>query len=78
LPGDATAGPETRRPIMETKQGYFDDLNRLLAAMPPGQIDMRRIEANEQRHGHRFYDPPETVYRWLLDQQLRILSARPG
>ena len=63
---------------METKQGYFDDLNRLLAAMPPGQIDMRRIETNEQRHGHRFYDPPETVHRWLLDQQRRVQAAGPA
>jgi hypothetical protein len=62
---------------VETRQGYFDDLNRLLASMPPGMIDMRAIEANEQRHGHRFYDPPEIVYRWLLDRQRRILSARP-
>ena len=45
--------------------------------MPPGVIDMHTIEANEQRHGHRFYDPPEIVYRWLLDQQHRILSVRP-
>jgi hypothetical protein len=63
---------------METKQGYFDDLNRLLAAMPPGQLDMHAIEANEQHHGHRFDDPPEIVYRWLIDQQHRVLSARPG
>ena len=63
---------------METRQGYFDDLNRLLATMPPGMIDMHAVEANEQRHGHRFYDPPEIVYRWLLDRQRRILSARPG
>ena len=62
---------------MATSQRYFDQLDALLAAMPPGQIDMRRIEVNEQRHGHRFYDPPETVHRWLLDQQQRILSARP-
>ncbi len=32
---------------MATKQGYFDDLNRLLAAMPPGSLDMPQIEANE-------------------------------
>ena len=63
---------------METKQGYFDDLKRLLASMPPGQIDMHRIELNEQRHSHRFYDPPETVHQWLLDQQRRVLAARPG
>jgi hypothetical protein len=57
---------------MGTRQGYFDDLNRLLAAMPMGQLDMGRIEANEQRYGHRFYDPPETVHQWLLDQQRRV------
>ena len=57
---------------METRQGYFDDLNRLLAEMPAGKLDMGRIAANEQRHGHRFYDPPETVHQWLLDQQRRI------
>lgn len=60
---------------METKQGYFDDLNRLLADMPAGIIDMERIAANEQRHGHRFYDPPELVHRWLLDQQRRIYAT---
>ena len=38
---------------METRQGYFDDLNALLAAMPRGELDMRQIEANERRHGHR-------------------------
>ena len=60
---------------METRQGYFDDLNRLLAAMPPGVIDMPQIEANERRHRHRFYDPPETVYQWLLDQQRRAQAT---
>jgi len=55
---------------MATKQGYFNDLNRLLAAMPPGMLDMPRIEANERHHGHRFYDPPETIRQWLLDQKL--------
>jgi hypothetical protein len=60
---------------METRQRYFDDLNRLLAAMPPGTLDMPRIEANERRHGHRFYDPPETVYQWLLDQQRRVQAT---
>jgi hypothetical protein len=59
------------------KQQYFDDLNALLGAMPPGKIDMRQIEANEQRHGHRFFDPPETVQKWLLDQQRRIQAAWP-
>ena len=57
---------------MATKQGYFNDLNRLLAAMPPGMLDMSRIEENERRHRHQFYDPPETVYQWLLDQQRRV------
>ena len=60
---------------MATKQGYFDDLDRLLAAMPPGLIDMTQIETNERRHGHRFYDPPETVYQWLLDQQRRAQAT---
>jgi hypothetical protein len=60
---------------METRQGYFDDLNALLAAMPRGQLDMRQIEANEWRHGHRFYDPPETVRQWLLDQQRRVQAV---
>ena len=61
---------------MPTKQTYFDDLNRLLADMPPGQLDLSRIEANEQRHGHRFYDPPETVRQWLLDQQRRVQAPQ--
>jgi len=65
----------TGRPIMETKQGYFNDLDRLLAAMPAGTLDMGRVEANERRHGHRFYDPPETVHQWLLDQQRRIHAS---
>jgi len=56
---------------VETKQGYFDDLNRLLAEMPAGTLDTGRIAANEQHHGHRFFDPPETVHQWLLDQQRR-------
>jgi hypothetical protein len=60
---------------MATRQGYFDDLNRLLAAMPPGKLDMRQIEANERHHGHRFYDPPETIQQWLLDQQRRVQST---
>ena len=63
---------------MATKQQYFDDLNAILAAMPAGTIDMGEIDANERRHNHRFFDPPETVHRWLLDQQRRILTARPG
>jgi hypothetical protein len=61
--------------VMTTKQGYFNDLNRLLAAMPPGMLDMPQIDANERRHGHRFYDPPETVYQWLLDQQRRVQAT---
>ena len=61
--------------VMETKQGYFNDLKRLLVAMPPGMLDMHLIEANERHHGHHFYDPPETVYRWLLDQQRRAQVA---
>jgi hypothetical protein len=61
---------------MVTKQRYFDDLNAILAAMPPGSIDMRQIEVNEQRHGHTFADPPETVRQWLLDQQRRVQASR--
>ena len=61
--------------VMRTTQTYFNDLNRLLAAMPPGMLDMQRIEANERRHRHRFYDPPETVYQWLLDQQRRAQAT---
>jgi hypothetical protein len=57
---------------VDTKQRYFDDLNALLGAMPPGKIDMARIEANERHHSHRFFDPPETVQTWLLDQQRRV------
>jgi hypothetical protein len=60
---------------METSQRYFNDLKALLKAMPPGKIDMSRIEANERYHSHRFYDPPETVYQWLLDQQRRAQAA---
>ena len=61
---------------MRTTQTYFDDLRRLLAAMPPGMLDMSTIEANERHHGHRFHDPLETVYQWLLDEQRRVLTAR--
>lgn len=57
---------------MATTQRYFDDLDAFLAAMPPGQIDLGRIEANERRHNHRFFDPPEIVERWLLDRQRRV------
>jgi hypothetical protein len=60
---------------METRQGYFNDLNRLLAAMPPGMLDMTLIEENERHHGHRFYDPPDTVYQWLVDQQRRAQAT---
>ncbi len=60
---------------METRQRYFDDLNRLLAAMPPRTIDMGQLEANEQRHRHTFFDPPETVQTWLLDQQRRVQTS---
>jgi hypothetical protein len=60
---------------METKQGYFNDLNRILAAMPAGMLDMHQIQANELHHCHHFYDPPETVYQWLLDQQRRVQAA---
>ena len=62
---------------MATKQQYFDDLNALLAAMPPGKIDMRQIEANERLHGHRFFEPPEAVQSWLLDQQRRVQTRWP-
>jgi hypothetical protein len=58
-----------------TQQRYFDDLNRLLAAMPPEQIDMQQIELNKRHHAHRFFDPPETVQQWLLDQQRRVQAT---
>ena len=56
------------------------ELNVLLQAMPPGQIDMDQIAAAERRHGRRFFDdPPEVVRRWLLDQQRRIQrTTDPG
>jgi hypothetical protein len=57
---------------MATTQRYFDDLNAILAATPPGSLDMLAIQANERRHRHTFYDPPETVRQWLLDQQRRV------
>lgn len=60
---------------METSQRYFNELKALLKAMPPGQIDMRRIAENERRYHHRFYDPPETVHQWLLDEQRRAQAA---
>jgi len=59
------------------KQQYFDDLNALLGAMTPGTIDMCQIEANERHHSHRFFDPPETVRTWLLDQQRRVQARWP-
>jgi hypothetical protein len=57
---------------MATRYPYFENLNVLLKAMPPGTIDMDQIEAHELRYGHRFADPPEIVERWLLDQQRRL------
>jgi hypothetical protein len=63
---------------MTTTQQYFDDLNALLAGMPPGTIDMAAIDANERRHNHRFFDPPKIVLQWLLDQQRRILTSWPS
>jgi hypothetical protein len=54
---------------------YFQDLRALLQAMPPGEIDMDRIELNEHRHGHRFADPAEIVERWLIDEQRRVQSV---
>lgn len=60
---------------MRIPRAYFNDLDALLRAMPPGQIDLHQIEANERRHGHRFDDPPETVYQWLLDRQRRVQAA---
>ncbi len=59
-----------------TSQGrYFKDLNALLRAMPPGQLDMVKFEAHERQYGRRFADPPEIIARWLLDQQARVLDA---
>ena len=59
-----------------TYQGtYFAELDALLKAMPPGQIDMARFEAHERRFGRRYDDPPEIIERWLLDQQRRVLDA---
>ena len=57
---------------MVNREGYFKDLHVLLKAMPPGTIDMDLIEVNEQRHGHRYADPPEIVERWLRDEQRRV------
>ncbi len=60
---------------MATRHRYFQDLRALLKAMPTGKIDMDQIEANEQRSGHRFADPPEIVERWLLDEQRRAQAS---
>jgi hypothetical protein len=57
---------------MATRHRYYQDLRALLKAMPPGEIDMDRIEAHELRSGHRFADPPEYFGRWLLDEQRRV------
>ena len=59
-----------------TNQGrYFRDLNALLRAMPPGQLDMTKFEAHERHYGRRYADPPEIIERWLLDQQGRVLAT---
>jgi hypothetical protein len=63
---------------MAAKQQYYDDLNAILGAMTPGKIDMGQIEANERHHRHRVFDPPETVQKWLLDQQRRVQTRWPG
>jgi hypothetical protein len=60
---------------VKTNQRYDDQLDALLSAMQPGQLDVRRIEANERRHRLRFFDPPELVTRWLLDRQRRTPSV---
>lgn len=60
---------------MAPRHPYFEDLHALLKAMPPGTLDMDRIEAHELRSGHRFADPPEYVARWLLDQQRRAQGS---
>ena len=56
------------------QERYLVDGNEL--KLPPGKIDMSKIGENERRHRHRFYEPPETVYQWLLDQQRRAQAAR--
>jgi hypothetical protein len=61
---------------MTTTGRYFEGLHALLRAMPPGEIDLDRIEAHERRSGHRFADPPEYVHRWLLDEQRRLQGIR--
>ncbi len=46
------------------------ELNELLRAMPPGEIDMDQITEVERRRGRRFFDDPQKlVRRYLLDQQ---------
>ena len=60
---------------MATRDRYFKDLDVLLKAMPPGQIDRDRIEAHEQRFGHRFADPSEYTERWLHDRQGRLQAG---
>ena len=57
---------------MTTTGRYFEGLDALLKAMPPGMIEMDQIEAHELRSGHRFADPPEYFDRWLLDEQRRV------
>ena len=76
--GPLTEARGQRGASMATSQRYFNQLDALLAAMPPGQLDMSQIEANEQRHHHRFFDPPETVHQWLLDQQRRVQLSHPA
>lgn len=52
------------------------ELDVLLEAMPPGQIDMDLIAEAERRRGERYFDdPPEIVQRWLLDRQRRLLRT---
>jgi hypothetical protein len=53
----------------------MSELDALLKAMPPGQIDMEHIAAVEQRRGSRFFDDPrDIVHRWLLERQRRLLG----
>ncbi len=60
---------------MATQGAYFKDLDALLRAMPPGQIDLAQFAAHERRFGRRYDDPPEIIERWLLDQQRRAQDA---
>ncbi len=57
---------------MTNQGGYFKELDALLDAMPPGEIDLAQFEAHERRFGRRYDDPPEIIERWLLDQQRRV------